>query len=171
MGVMMDSDAAKKFIENTLKIFQAVWTPTFVGLPCSAKRVCQLSDCGYFHNLKQTSCFGIEIFKAAHLTPWNSVPPCTAVSADCRGGSYASDGPDDVTATHENYVSCSSRIQIGFTFLVLPFWCRLTRVVPDKIHTAIKRLCVYVWPISTIFGAKNLLCKQSPMFACVACKF
>ena len=25
-------------------------------------------------------------------------------------------------------------IQIGFTFQVLPFWCRLTRVVPDKIQ-------------------------------------
>jgi len=30
-------------------------------------------------------------------------------------------------------VSCSS-IQIGFTFLVFPFWCQLTWVVPDKIQ-------------------------------------
>jgi len=31
-------------------------------------------------------------------------------------------------------VSCSSKIHIGFTFLVpaLPFWYRLTRLVPDK---------------------------------------
>jgi len=28
--------------------------------------------------------------------------------------------------------------QIGFTFLVLPFWCQLTRVVPDKIQEGCK---------------------------------
>jgi len=34
-------------------------------------------------------------------------------------------------------------IQSGFTFLVLPFWCRLTRVVPDKIQEGRKTVvCV-----------------------------
>jgi len=32
---------------------------------------------------------------------------------------------------------------IGFTFLVLPFWCRLTRVVPDKIEEG-RKMVVYV---------------------------
>ena len=36
-------------------------------------------------------------------------------------------------------VSCFSKIQIGFTFLV-PFWYRLTRVVSER---AVKRVCVY----------------------------
>ena len=35
-------------------------------------------------------------------------------------------------------VSCSSKSR-----LVLPFWCRLIRVVPDKIWWAVKWLCVY----------------------------
>jgi len=40
-------------------------------------------------------------------------------------------------------VSCSSKIQIGFTFLVvLPFLYRLTRVAPEK--RAVKRVCVCV---------------------------
>jgi len=34
-------------------------------------------------------------------------------------------------------ISCSSKSR-----LVLPFWCLLTRVVPDKIQRAVKRLCV-----------------------------
>jgi len=34
-------------------------------------------------------------------------------------------------------VSCFSKIQTGFTFLVL-----LTRVIPDKVHRAVKRMCV-----------------------------
>jgi len=38
-------------------------------------------------------------------------------------------------------ISCSSNfIQIGFTFLVLPFWKPAHRVVPDKIQRAVKRL-------------------------------
>jgi len=30
--------------------------------------------------------------------------------------------------------------EVGFTFLALPFWCRLTRVVPEKIQRAVKQL-------------------------------
>ena len=37
----------------------------------------------------------------------------------------------DATATHYLLLQ---EIQIGFTFLVVPFWCRLTWVVPDKIQ-------------------------------------
>jgi len=43
----------------------------------------------------------------------------------------------DTTATHYLLLQW---IQIGFTFLVLPFWYRLTRVVPDIVQKAIKRL-------------------------------
>jgi len=40
-------------------------------------------------------------------------------------------GPSDATATH---CLLLQSIQIGFTFLVLPFWYWLTRVVPDKVQ-------------------------------------
>ena len=50
-------------------------------------------------------------------------------------------GPADATATHYLFLQ---KIQIGFTFLVLSFWCRLTRVVPDKIQEGRKMVCVYV---------------------------
>jgi len=40
-------------------------------------------------------------------------------------------GPADATATHYLLLQL---IQIGFTFLVLPFWYRLTLVIPDKIQ-------------------------------------
>jgi len=47
-------------------------------------------------------------------------------------------GPDDATATHYLLVQ---QIQIGtLTFLVLTFWCQITRVVPDRIQRAVKRL-------------------------------
>jgi len=36
-------------------------------------------------------------------------------------------------------ISCSSKSR-----LVLPFWCRLTRVVPDKIQEGHKMVCVCV---------------------------
>ena len=52
-------------------------------------------------------------------------------------------GPADATATHYLLLQ---EIQIGFTFLVLPFWFRLTRVVPDKIqdgHKMVVCVCVY----------------------------
>ena len=39
--------------------------------------------------------------------------------------------PIDATATHYLLLQ---EIQIGFTFLVLPFWFRLTRVVPDDVQ-------------------------------------
>jgi len=42
-------------------------------------------------------------------------------------------------------VCCSSKIQIGFTFLVLLFWYQLTWVVPDNIQEGRKRVVrVYV---------------------------
>jgi len=45
--------------------------------------------------------------------------------------------PADATATHYSS-SCSSKYK-----LVLPFWCRLIRVVPDKIQEGCK-MVVYV---------------------------
>ena len=56
------------------------------------------------------------------------------------------------------YGPADAAVQIGFTFLFLPFWYRLTRVVPDKIqegHKAVVCVCVCVWllqqpPHSTI---------------------
>jgi len=36
-------------------------------------------------------------------------------------------------------ISCSSKSR-----LVLPFWCRLTQVVPDKIQEGCKMVCVFV---------------------------
>jgi len=50
-------------------------------------------------------------------------------------------GPVDTTATHYLLLQ---KIQIGFTCLVLLFWCRLTRVVPDKIQVCVC-VCVCVW--------------------------
>jgi len=49
--------------------------------------------------------------------------------------------PADATAT----LSCFSKIQIGFTFLVLPLWYLLTRVVLDRIQESRKMVvCVSV---------------------------
>jgi len=39
--------------------------------------------------------------------------------------------PADAIASHYLLLQ---QIQFGFTFLVLPLWCWLTRVVPDKIQ-------------------------------------
>jgi len=50
--------------------------------------------------------------------------------------------------------SCFGKIQIGFTFLVpvvLPFWYRLTRVVPDKgsLNVCVcVCVCLYVFPVA-----------------------
>jgi len=42
-------------------------------------------------------------------------------------------------------ISCYSKSRLVFTFLVLPFWCRLTRVVPYKIQEGHKMVvCVCV---------------------------
>jgi len=42
---------------------------------------------------------------------------------------------------------CICALQIGFTFLILPFWCRLTRVVPDKNQEGRQTVvCVYFAP-------------------------
>jgi len=43
-------------------------------------------------------------------------------------------------------ISCSSKSRLVLTFLVLPFWYLLTRVVPDRTYSrrAVKRLCVCV---------------------------
>jgi len=47
------------------------------------------------------------------------------------------------TATHYLLLP---QIQIGFTFLVLPFWCQLTQVVSDKIQEGHKTVvCVFVF--------------------------
>jgi len=58
-------------------------------------------------------------------------------------------GPADSTATHYITISCSVNPDWfylpSFTFLVLPFWCRLTRVVLDKIQMGRKTVvCVHV---------------------------
>jgi len=43
-------------------------------------------------------------------------------------------------------------IHIGFTFLVLPFWCRLTRVVQDRIQESRKMVvCVCVMRLQMVF--------------------
>jgi len=48
----------------------------------------------------------------------------------------------NATATHYLLLQ---QIRIGFTFLVLPFWCQLTREVPDKIQKGRKMVvCVCV---------------------------
>jgi len=40
-------------------------------------------------------------------------------------------------------ISCSSKSRLLFTFLVLPFWCWLTWVVPDKMQEGCKKVvCV-----------------------------
>jgi len=51
-------------------------------------------------------------------------------------------GPADATAIHYLLLQ---QIQIGFNFLVLPSWYRLTWVVPDKIHKSSETVvCVCV---------------------------
>jgi len=52
-----------------------------------------------------------------------------SVWARCRFA-YGPIGPADTTTT---YYRLLQQIHIGFTFLVLPFWYWLTRVVPDKV--------------------------------------
>jgi len=44
-------------------------------------------------------------------------------------------GPADATAIHYLLLQ---KIHIVLTFLVLTFWYRLTQVVPNKIHRAVK---------------------------------
>ena len=45
-------------------------------------------------------------------------------------------------------LSCSSKSRLVLTFLVLPFWYLLTRVVPDIFQKrGITVVCVCVWPI------------------------
>jgi len=53
--------------------------------------------------------------------------------------------PAHATATH---LFCSSKSRLVLTFLVLPFWYLLTRVVPDKFQKSSKTVvCVYVTQI------------------------
>ena len=61
----------------------------------------------------------------------------------CLGqGADLHNGPADAIATQYRLLQ---QIQIGFTFLLLPFWCRLTQVVPDKIQAGRKMVvCVCV---------------------------
>ena len=53
-------------------------------------------------------------------------------------------------------ISCSSK-----SILVLPFWCRLTRVVPDKIQDGCKTVAcatyVCAWKISSIHVIQHSL--------------
>jgi len=51
-------------------------------------------------------------------------------------------GPDDATATHYLLLQYN---QTDFTFLVLPFWCQLTQVFPDKIQEGHKMVVGVVW--------------------------
>jgi len=73
-------------------------------------------------------------------------------------------GLAEATATH--YVLLQW-VQTGFTFLVLPFWYRLTQVVPDKIQKSRKTIvcvcvcvsvCVCVCIESPIWGKKLPKC-------------
>jgi len=49
-------------------------------------------------------------------------------------------------------------IQIGFTFLVLPFWCWLTRAISDIIQEGRKMVvCVCVSSVTFAFSALTLL--------------
>jgi len=60
----------------------------------------------------------------------------------CLGMCRFACGPADANATRYLLLQY---IQIGFTFLVLPFWCWLTQVVPDKIQEGRKMVvCVCV---------------------------
>jgi len=55
-------------------------------------------------------------------------------------------------------VSCSGKFR-----LVLPFWCWLTQVVPDKIQEGVKRF-VCVWPL---FGDKIFLWMPPNWWECI----
>ena len=67
-------------------------------------------------------------------------------------------GLADSTATHYLLLQ---QIQIGFTFLVSPFWYRLTRVVPDKIQKSLETIvCVCVSYRKSAFTAAFRLLQQ-----------
>jgi len=55
-------------------------------------------------------------------------------------------------------VSCSSKSRLVLTFLVLPFWCLLTQVVPDRFQQSSKTVvCVCVCVYSSMIYA-NIIC-------------
>jgi len=59
-------------------------------------------------------------------------------------------------------ISCSSKSR-----LVLPFWCQLTRVVPEKIQRAVKRLQHHLRSLSPVmFFILSLSASLLPVFAC-----
>jgi len=62
-------------------------------------------------------------------------------------------GPANATATQYLLLQ---KIQIGFTFLVLSFWCWLTRVIPDKIQEGRKIVvCVVRASVPQIYDKRG----------------
>jgi len=67
-------------------------------------------------------------------------------------------------------ISCSSKSRLVLTFLVLPFWCRLSWVVPDKIHEGHKTVecvcvCAIIFSISTLSMCLSTLTTLSTDFS------
>jgi len=47
-------------------------------------------------------------------------------------------------------ISCSSKSRMVLPFMVLPFWCQLTWIIPDKIQEGHKMVvCVCVWVLGS----------------------
>ena len=64
----------------------------------------------------------------------------------------------DATATH---CLLLQEIQISFTFLVLPFWYRLTLVFPDTVQKS-RKMIVCIWLELTHSGVYESTCSTFP---------
>jgi len=64
-------------------------------------------------------------------------------------------------------VSCSSKSRLVITFLVLPFWCLLTRVVPDIFQKSSKTVvCVCACVLyNVLWGIQTWIYKSAPQTA------
>jgi len=91
-------------------------------------------------------CAGVKVPWCCWLGSRKSIRPVKSWVVGCWCG-YVSVprcrfayGPADATPTHYFLLQL---IQVGFSFMVLPFWCQLPRVVPDKIQECHKTVvCV-----------------------------
>jgi len=82
-----------------------------------------------------------------HMTIRTRGNRCKLLPKHCHYIVKESEGPRCIT--NPNF-SCSSKSRLVLPFLVLPFWCRLTWIVPDKIQEGRKTVvcvcvCVCVW--------------------------
>ena len=108
-------------------------------------------------------CSGLQCyaFSALTLLVWQQEgAACKKWVVGCWRGMYLGQGADLHMAQLMPLpltISCSSKSRLvylpWFIFLVLPFWCRLTRVVPERIQE----------------GSKTVVCMCMCMCVCLLC--